>query len=345
MGANTVNVSGTQRFNGTTSHALSLTLGGATHGRLTASRVTLAATSHLHIDVEVAANPDIWNGRPFAIISSTADLPEGLVSRARVSDSSDGWDFAVSRSADRKRLLLTAKRVRVKAANAVPVASDRGDLALVPYYTVKDDWVTGIHIVNTSDNTQVVKVRFRRATDAMDALDFNLVMSPKDVYAGFLSGDENGVMAWSSADRTCTAPGSRNNRLEMPEIYRADAETGYVEIIAMGRPRNEQQPIAVAAKHRAVTAATGATGAPTSAAPTDYTPLDCDAVRSNFFADGNGTLTGTTRQGVQNYSVTWQAPRPASSNATLRQGGRNTLRGFGQRAEGVVLYPRQRHGR
>ena len=70
--------------------------------------------------------------------------------------------------------------------------AERGDLALVPYYTVRGQWVTGIHIVNTSDSTQVVKFRFRRATDGMDALDFNVVMSPRDVYAGFLSDDQNG---------------------------------------------------------------------------------------------------------------------------------------------------------
>ena len=90
---------------------------------------------------------------------------------------------------------------------------DRGDLALVPYYTVRDQWVTGIHIVNTSDHTQVVKFRFRRATDGMDALDFNVVMSPRDVYAGFLSDDENGNISWSSPDSTCTAPATQANRL------------------------------------------------------------------------------------------------------------------------------------
>ena len=65
---------------------------------------------------------------------------------------------------------------------------------------------TGIHIVNTSDSTQVVKFRFRRATDGINALDFNIVMSPRDVYAGFLSDDENGTISWSSSDTTCRAP-------------------------------------------------------------------------------------------------------------------------------------------
>ena len=72
----------------------------------------------------------------------------------------------------------------VAATGLAPVAAARpalapnecGDLALAPYYTVRDEWVTGLHIVNTSARAEVVKVRFRRATDAMDALDFNLVL-------------------------------------------------------------------------------------------------------------------------------------------------------------------------
>ena len=182
---------------------------------------------------------------------------------------------------------------------------DRGDLALVPYYTVRDAWVTGIHIVNTSERTQVVKVRFRRATDALNALDFNLVLSPNDVYAGFLSDNESGVIVWSSSDATCTVPETQANRLEMAMIYRAGADTGYVEVIAMGAPSTEQQPIALAARH-------GATGK----------PLDCQAVRSNFFADGTGTAAGaTTRNGVEDSATTWQA---ALSAGAIRTGGRST---------------------
>jgi len=151
-------------------------------------------------------------------------------------------------------------------ASAQPVVSSKniGDLALVPYYTVAGGWITGIHIVNTSDSTQVVKFRFRRATDSMDALDFNIVMSPQDVYAGFLD-DVDGTIQWSAEDTTCTVPETTNGVLEMPDIYRPDAETGYVEIIAMGQPEDEMEPIAVAAEH---------TGAPATPA---LTPLDWTA--------------------------------------------------------------------
>ena len=203
----------------------------------------------------------------------------------------------------------------VAVAQPAVAPDNRGDLALVPYYTVRDDWVTGLHIVNTSERTQVVKVRFRRATDAMDALDFNLVLSPRDVYAGFLSDDENGAIAWTSPDTTCTVPATTpGKRLEMPAIYRAGAETGYVEIIAMGAPAAETSPIALAAKH-------GAAPSPsTTGASASSTPLDCSAVRSNFFADGKSP----TEPGVKDNDETWQRANAASANASLKAGGPTT---------------------
>ena len=204
-------------------------------------------------------------------------------------------------------LVAAAGLVPRAAAQPVLAANERGDLALVPYYTVRGQWVTGIHIVNTSERTQVVKVRFRRATDGLDALDFNVVMSPEDVYAGFLSDDENGAMAWASPDTSCTAPATQGNRLMMPSIYRAGAESGYVEIIAMGQPINENQPIAVAAKHSVATSM----------------PLDCAAVRSNFFADGSNTA-GAEQRGVLSNSETYQPGIASASDISIKNGGVNT---------------------
>jgi len=178
----------------------------------------------------------------------------------------------------------TAGYANVASAQDPVVANNAlGDLALVPYYTVADDWITGIHLVNTSDQTQVVKFRFRRADDSMDALDFNVIMSPKDVYAGFLSDDENGVISWQADDTTCTAPLTSNGKLEMPSIFRPDAETGYVEIIAMGAA-DEDQPISYYAKH------------------VDGEPRDCEVVSENFFADGS-----SSREGVEDFETTWSS--------------------------------------
>ena len=72
--------------------------------------------------------------------------------------------------------------------------SETGDLAIIPYYTVMDGVNTGMHIINTTSSTQVVKVRLRRGTDSKDALDFNLVMSPRDEWTANIGADRKSVV-------------------------------------------------------------------------------------------------------------------------------------------------------
>ena len=58
-----------------------------------------------------------------------------------------------------------------------------------------------------------------------------------------LAADERGDLALASPD-TCPAPAAPAHRLEMPAIYRAGAETVYVEFIALGARPDERPPIA-----------------------------------------------------------------------------------------------------
>ncbi len=147
-------------------------------------------------------------------------------------------------------------------------ATALGDLALVPYYTVRGNFVTGVHIINTGAHTQVVKFRMRRAEDSADALDVVLVMSPYDEWTGFISGSETDGIVLGSDDKTCTAPAAdANGKWQMPNINLTGAEEGYIEVIAMAQTTDESQAIAIAAKH-------------TSAG----VPKNCDEVRENFFA-------------------------------------------------------------
>ncbi len=150
-----------------------------------------------------------------------------------------------------------------------------GDTAIIPYYTVQDNWVTGVHIINTSEATQVVKLRLRRASDSADALDFNLVLSPKDEWTGFID-DSSGRVAFTTTDSSCTVPVRSDGVFTMPTIYEDGAEEGYIEVIGMGQPTSEAEPIAIFAKH-------------TSAG----VPGDCNAVASNFFANLRLNSTGT----------------------------------------------------
>jgi hypothetical protein len=159
-----------------------------------------------------------------------------------------------------------------------------GDLALIPYYTVQDNWGTGVHVINSSNRTQVVKLRFRRGSDSLDALDFNLVLSPYDEWTGFMN-DTDGTIAVTSQDSSCTAPLFEDGRFEMPNIYRSGADEGYIEVIAMGSPEFvttatsptipvDGQALSVNAKHK-----------PGGA------PLNCQYVENNFLDAYLGSAT------------------------------------------------------
>ncbi|MEP5567940.1 MAG: hypothetical protein ABJN62_08905 [Halioglobus sp.] len=175
----------------------------------------------------------------------------------------------------------------VNAQASVASETELGDLAIVPYYTVLNGYSTGVNIINTSERTQVLKFRFRRAIDSMDSMDFNVVLSPNDMYTGFIGLDGEDI-TWTSNDNSCTAPAydTGPNKFTMPPIFREGAETGYVEIISMGSPIDEDQPIAISALH-----------------DSDGIPDDCGLVRDNFFANG---VAGSTDKGVIDSATTHQ---------------------------------------
>lgn len=162
-----------------------------------------------------------------------------------------------------------------------------GDLGLVPYYTVNDGYATGMSIINTASVTQVVKVRLRRAEDSMDALDFNVVLSPYDVYTGTIAKKGDDIF-FVSNDNSCTAPEYPAGGFKMPFIYRDGAEEGYVEIISMGSPDSETAAIALAAKHGA-----------------DGIPANCAGVRDNFYKGG---VSGSTRGNVNSVLTVQMVP-------------------------------------
>ena len=209
-----------------------------------------------------------------------------------------------------------AAAVASVAAGAVAQQVSRtetGDLAIVPYYTVKDGVNTGLHIINTTNNTQVVKVRLRRGTDSRDALDFNLVMSPRDEWTANIggTGDEASPVLVTTNDTTCTVPEFPAGGAAMPTTFGEGADEGYIEVIAMAQVSDDDE----ATSHLAI-----------GAEHADGVPANCALVRQHFYrvaaaSVGTATVRGThtsadVSSGVCIDTATGKFPGQATAAAT-----------------------------
>jgi hypothetical protein len=104
------------------------------------------------------------------------------------------------------------------SAQAVNLATDGlGQVLVFPYYSVRDNWQTLIHVVNTSDYVVATKVRFHEAYNSRDVFDFTLILSPHDVWtavvedmsaagAGATDGDTTNRPSIRTTDNSCTVP-------------------------------------------------------------------------------------------------------------------------------------------
>ena len=87
-----------------------------------------------------------------------------------------------------------------------------GQVLLYPYYTVNGSsaavpYNTLLSIVNSTNSTKAVKVRFREGKASEEVLDFNLFLSPYDVWTASLEPNTaTGGVTLFTADRSCTIP-------------------------------------------------------------------------------------------------------------------------------------------
>ena len=120
-----------------------------------------------------------------------------------------------------------------------------GHSLIMPYYNAQNGNMTVLHVVNTdSVNGKAMKVRFRGALNSDDVLDFQVFMSPGDVWTAAVSAGSDGVAAITTADGSCTLPALAKgvpqsfvlDRLN-PAMTAADkannTREGYVEIFNM----------------------------------------------------------------------------------------------------------------
>ncbi|MEO5676712.1 MAG: hypothetical protein ABIQ84_04125, partial [Usitatibacter sp.] len=138
------------------------------------------------------------------------------------------------------------------SAEAVFIAPNRtGQALLYPYYTVQNNgtnsWNTYISIVNTTPEAKALKVRILEGRTSTEVLDFNLFLSPNDVWTAAIipsDGTDTSAGRIITADLSCTAPAIpaggvafRNTAYatQAVELGRGLDRTreGYIEIIEM----------------------------------------------------------------------------------------------------------------
>ena len=127
-----------------------------------------------------------------------------------------------------------------------------GNMLLVPYYTAQNGNMTVLHVVNTdTTNGKAVKVRFRGAANSDDVMDFQVFMSPGDVWTAAVTAGANGVAQIVTADNTCTVPALGKGTPQSFSTGRLDpnksdadkangTREGYVEIFNMADIPNDK---------------------------------------------------------------------------------------------------------
>ena len=208
----------------------------------------------------------------------------------------------------------------VPSAQAVSVAKNNlGQALIFPYYTVRGGWTTLFGVTNTSNQVVAVKVRFREAYNSRDVFDFNIILSPYDLWTAWVTDSPNGPVI-RTEDTSCTVgnivgTGATGVTFPAPVSYVGSAadggpttvdrmREGYVEMIMMGAAPGTPAavyPLAAGAIHGA------ATGTPPGCA-TLVSAFQNPAALGNYGACPTGTsanagVSNTLRGEFCNYAT------------------------------------------
>lgn len=216
--------------------------------------------------------------------------------------------------------------------------SGAGVIQIVPYFTAQDGNATVLHVVNTdAENGKAVKIRFRGASNSDDLLDFQVFLSPNDVWTGMAAANADGVLQLYTSDNSCTLPAfvrtdggtvAQLDRLTHPlwdtaAKKAAQTREGYIEILEMASippksrksgssvgAKDETNPLYTAVKH--VKGTDKKMAAPCTPAAFDF----LDAIADGGVAEAAGTA-GTDLQRLAlptgNLAASWYILNVAKS--------------------------------
>jgi hypothetical protein len=162
----------------------------------------------------------------------------------------------------KRKALFTAVLAGLGAAGTAEAVylspNNTGQVLIYPYYTVQQSagasWNTYLSVVNTTSAAKALKVRVIEGKTSAEVLDFNLYLSPNDVWTAAIvptNTTANAAGRLITADNSCTSPAVglagqdfRNYQYlpttvggggaHLPGTGLDRTREGYVEIIEMG---------------------------------------------------------------------------------------------------------------
>jgi hypothetical protein len=193
----------------------------------------------------------------------------------------------------------------VPAAQAVNLATDGlGQALIFPYYTTRAGWNTLFNITNTSNEVVAIKVRFHEGFNSRDVFDFNVILSPYDVWNGTLSNGVGDVPTFSTADTTCTVPAIPSGGVSFNDgvitngllAYTGSAaDTTVANLLTTDRMREGYVTVMMMGSSPPVGLAFGAVHT------TARIPGNCAALRNAFALQG--TTIAQLRAAFPNYAI------------------------------------------
>ena len=187
--------------------------------------------------------------------------------------------------------------------------SGLGQALIYPYYTVQsaggNAYNTYVSVVNTTSRAKALKVRFREGKNSREVLDFNLYLSPNDVWTAAVIPTDTSASAGArliTADKSCTAPTIGSNGIDFRNYAYVGAAAdnagtgvdrtreGYLEVVEMATLTGS-----------IATAVTHVNGTPANCGAVQPSAFSAASAPAGTFTPPNGGVTGSyTLINVQN---------------------------------------------
>ena len=227
-----------------------------------------------------------------------------------------------------------------------------GHMLVVPYFSTQNGNSTLLSIMNTDEvNGKAVKVRFRGAANSDDIYDFQVFLSPGDVWTANISAGADGKSFLTTADASCTKPAkatlnstpfvtTRLNPAASAEEKANNTREGYIEIFNMAdivKPTAPATNLYTSIKHKngvAPCANIAADAVAGTSASTAWTTINTDTDNATLTSAAIGMAPPTTGLAA-NWTIINVPKSVAWSGAAAAI---EAVDGTGAVAEGNVVY-------